>query len=303
MPAWQNRQPRVQPRKIATENRSCTVSARGTSGLAGYGHASRSISVCLRTRKGMPGRFGTTASIVPSSGTTTYVELRHVDGAADRQSPQQLVAAAGTVLGLPLPDHVGDREHDLLTVAEDGGVEEVGDRLGVERRVATREHDRVVVAAVDRVQRDAGEVEGVEHVRVAELGPEAQAKYVERAHGAVAVDGELRDVALAHDPLHVGPHRVRALGEDPVALVEDFVEDLHALVGQADLVGVGVHQSPPHRRALGSAVPVLDRGVQLAPDVLDRLLHGRKLRLQAREDAGDGHGGDTSEGRGSETIS
>jgi len=35
MPAWQKRQPRVQPRKISTENRSCTVSASGTSGLAG----------------------------------------------------------------------------------------------------------------------------------------------------------------------------------------------------------------------------------------------------------------------------
>ena len=35
IPAWQNRQPRVQPRKISTLNRSCTVSASGTSGLAG----------------------------------------------------------------------------------------------------------------------------------------------------------------------------------------------------------------------------------------------------------------------------
>ena len=35
MPAWQNRQPRVQPRKISTEKRSCTVSASGTSGLVG----------------------------------------------------------------------------------------------------------------------------------------------------------------------------------------------------------------------------------------------------------------------------
>ena len=35
IPAWQKRQPRVQPRKISTENRSCTVSASGTSGLAG----------------------------------------------------------------------------------------------------------------------------------------------------------------------------------------------------------------------------------------------------------------------------
>ncbi len=35
IPAWQNRQPRVQPRKISTLNRSCTVSASGTSGLRG----------------------------------------------------------------------------------------------------------------------------------------------------------------------------------------------------------------------------------------------------------------------------
>ena len=35
MPAWQNRQPRVQPRKISTLNRSCTDSASGTIGLAG----------------------------------------------------------------------------------------------------------------------------------------------------------------------------------------------------------------------------------------------------------------------------
>ena len=35
IPAWQKRQPRVQPRKISTLKRSCTVSARGTRGLAG----------------------------------------------------------------------------------------------------------------------------------------------------------------------------------------------------------------------------------------------------------------------------
>ena len=35
MPAWQNRQPRVQPRKISTLIRSCTLSAIGTSGCLG----------------------------------------------------------------------------------------------------------------------------------------------------------------------------------------------------------------------------------------------------------------------------
>ena len=104
------------------------------------------------------------------------VELRDVDAAADRQPVQQLVARrpGRAALGLPLADHLGDREHDLLAVTEHGGVEEVRDRLGVERRVPAGEHDRVLVAAVDGVQRDAGEVEGGEHVGVAELGREAR---------------------------------------------------------------------------------------------------------------------------------
>ncbi len=66
IPAWQNRQPRVQPRKISTLIRSCTVSASGTSGVFGYGQASRSMTVCLRTTAGTPGRFGVTAAIRPS---------------------------------------------------------------------------------------------------------------------------------------------------------------------------------------------------------------------------------------------
>ena len=35
MPAWQKRQPRVQPRKISTDMRSWTVSASGTRGCLG----------------------------------------------------------------------------------------------------------------------------------------------------------------------------------------------------------------------------------------------------------------------------
>src|ERR1035438_7216967 len=66
IPAWQNRQPRVQPRKISTLYRSCTVSATGTTGARGYGQASRSITVCFETVDGTQGRFGTTFEILPS---------------------------------------------------------------------------------------------------------------------------------------------------------------------------------------------------------------------------------------------
>ena len=235
-------------------------------------------------------------------GVHHVVEAGDVDVARDREAAQQLVATAGSVLGLPLPDDVGDREDDLLAVAEDGGVEELRDRLGVERRMASGQDDRVVLGAVGGAQRDAGEVERVDHVGVAELGGEAEPEEVEVTDRAVGVDGELRDGLLAQHPLHVRPHRVGALGDDPVALVEHLVEDLDALVGQADLVGVGVHQRPADGLATGllgagTAVPVLDRGVQLAADVLDRLGDSRQVRLEELEDGlssaqggGGGHG-------------
>ena len=71
MPAWQKRQPRVQPRKISTPMRSCTVSASGTNGFLGYGQESRSMSVCLRTRHGTSGRLGATRLMRPSSRYST----------------------------------------------------------------------------------------------------------------------------------------------------------------------------------------------------------------------------------------
>ena len=101
----------------------------------------------------------------------------------------------------------------------------------------------------------------------------------------MGVDGELRDAVLAHQRFQVGPHAVGALGEHALALVEHLVEDHDALVGQPDLVGVRVHQRP----ADVAGVPVLDGGVQLPADVLDRLLDVREKRFQAREDRLDRH--------------
>jgi hypothetical protein len=67
IPAWQNRQPRVQPRKISTLARSCTVSAIGTSGVFGYGQASRSTVVRFCTVRGTRGFVGATSAIAPSA--------------------------------------------------------------------------------------------------------------------------------------------------------------------------------------------------------------------------------------------
>src|SRR5436309_1690704 len=87
-------------------------------------------------------------------------------------------------------------------------------------------------------------------VRVDHIGGEQDAEQVERAHRPVRVDGDLRDAVLAHEPFQVGPDRVGALGQHVGPLVEDLVQDLHALVGPADLVRVRVHERPPDGRGV-----------------------------------------------------
>jgi len=95
----------------------------------------------------------------------------------------------------------------------------------------------------------------------------------------VAVHRELRDLVLPHQLLQVRPDAVGALGEHALALVQDLVEDHDALVGQPDLVCVGVHERPADIAGL----PGLDRGVELSTDVLDRLLHMREQGFELRE--------------------
>src|SRR5690606_20118718 len=97
------------------------------------------------------------------------VEAGDVDAAGARQAEEEFRAAAGTALGLPGADDAGDLQDGLLAVADDGAVDEVGDGLGLEGRVAAGDDDGVVERAVPGLQGDPGQVQGGEHVGVAEL--------------------------------------------------------------------------------------------------------------------------------------
>ena len=210
--------------------------------------------MCFATRYGTPGRLGVTRRIRPSAGT----RRRRTWARRPRRRPPAGAAARRVRPVGPRAFHsritVGDRQRDLLAVAQHGGVDEVGDRLGVEGGVTTGQHDRVVLAPIDRVQRHPGQVDRVQHVGVAELGGETDAEHVERADRTVVVEGELRHALLPHQLFQIGPDRVRPLGQDPVPLVEHLVQDRDALVGQSHLVRVRVHQAP----ADVDRVPVLD---------------------------------------------
>ena len=126
--------------------------------------------------------------------------------------------------------------------------------------------------------RHAREIDQVQQVRVDELGRQVEREHVEVARGTVGVDAEQRQTPRPQRRLHVGPRRVGALGDGVVALVQDLVKDLEPLVGEADLVGVGVDQeesNPAH-------LVVRPLAASLHSDVASGLLHPGQERFDPR---------------------
>ena len=203
-----------------------------------------------------------------SLGVRRLVERRHVDPLERGQPPAQAVARALRFRpDQPIPQHLVDLAHHLLAVAQHEGVDEVGQRFGVEGAVPTGQHQRVGGAPLGRVQRHTGQVDEVHHVGVDELGRQVEGEHVEGGRREVLLDAEEGHPGPAHRLLQIDPGGIRALGHRVRTLVEDLVEDLEALVGQSDLVGVGVEQQPGH---LPRAVIGVDRTL-FAADVARRL--------------------------------
>ena len=71
MPAWQKRQPSVQPRAISTETRSKMVSVEATGPSCGNGCALRSSTIARSMGKGSPGSIGPLTTRMPVSGSTS----------------------------------------------------------------------------------------------------------------------------------------------------------------------------------------------------------------------------------------
>ncbi|CAB4874077.1 unannotated protein [freshwater metagenome] len=84
----------------------------------------------------------------------------------------------------------------------------------------------------------------------------------------MAIDRELRHIGLAHQRLEIWPNRICALGKCIIALINYFVQNLHALIRCTDLVGIRVHKHPAHL----NGVPIFQGGIKFTTDVLDRLV-------------------------------
>ena len=103
-------------------------------------------------------------------------ERRDIHPTDAGKGSQQLAA----ILPIPRKVRVADLVDGVLAVSQQHGVEEVGQRLGVERAWTAGDHQRVATAAICGAQGNATQVQHCQQVRVRELVLQREADDVER---------------------------------------------------------------------------------------------------------------------------
>ena len=234
MPAWQKRQPAVQPRMTSMTARSWTASSTGTTGRRTGSLPENPMKIWRSAARAL--RPGT-----HTPGTA----------ASARRRASRLPAVIASTIAARL----------VLRLADEEGVEERCQRPRVGDGGAAAEDDGVFPIPLGGVQRHAGQVEHLEHVRVAELVREREAPEVALADRRERLQRPQRDAAGAHEVGHVRPRAVGPLGEGRRGVVDLTVEDLERRVGDPDLVHVRIGQYDAGVR------PGLDAGVELTARV------------------------------------
>ena len=91
------------------------------------------------------------AGFAPTRGGRRRTRRAYIDGTYTPGSRGELAEqrlASRPAGGLPVADDLGDLTDDLLAVAEHGHIDEVGERLRVERAVPTDHDQRMLRATV-----------------------------------------------------------------------------------------------------------------------------------------------------------
>ena len=216
------------------------------------GHNSRYIRVA--------GRVGTDGAVLIVGHV---IQRRHVHagnrGGGAVQERRARVAA--------LVPHGDIQLHDLrkhfLALTDVEQVEEVRDRLRVIGAGTAADHQRVLLAALARPDRDASQLQHIQHVGVAHLILQGKADEVEHRQRIAAFHRRQRQVVLLHLFLHIHPWVIDTLAPDALVQVQAVVQDADAEIGHTDLVGVGEAEGEPRtdRRPVLDDLPVLTPGV------------------------------------------
>jgi hypothetical protein len=166
----------------------------------------------------------------------------------------------------------------LFAVADEDQVHEIRQRLHVEHDRAAHDHERIVLGPGGRAERDAGQVEHLQHVGEGHLVLQREPHHVEVAERCLRLQRRQRPPVPPKGVGHVRPRAEDALGRRVVAGVDVRDQDAVPQMGHADLVHV---RETEGEGQLDVAV-VLDHLVPFAADVPCGPLHVRQDALEQR---------------------
>ena len=165
-----------------------------------------------------------------------------------------------------------DLHGHLLALAERDEVDEVRHRLAVVHCRTARDDERREVRAVGGANGQPRKIKHVQNGGERHLVADGKGNDVKLPDGVKGFQRVERDIRPAHLLLHVAPWGEAALAPHAGHVVHHAVENAHAEVGHADLVGIGKTE----RNAGIDPCLVLHHGVIFTADIARRFLHARQ---------------------------
>ena len=118
------------------------------------------------------------ANKIPSLIVDGHIERRHIDAVHAEQLRQEPAPSARSARCIPPNKAVADLGQYLLPLADDEEVEEGRYRLDVVNAWAAADDERHILTALLRIQRNARQIEHIQHIRVDHLILEREADEV-----------------------------------------------------------------------------------------------------------------------------
>ncbi|GBE57698.1 hypothetical protein BMS3Abin01_00619 [bacterium BMS3Abin01] len=174
------------------------------------------------------------------------------------------------ILTGPVPGLFTDMEHlrhHHLTITDDDEIEKGRHRMRVAGAGPPGEHQRVVLATVLPAQRHTGKIQHLQDIGIGKLVLQGDPPQIHPPYRLPALQHEQRYILVAHQRGHVGPGAVDPLRPGFAVVVDQGVKDLDRLVGDADLIDIGVAERYPE------CIFLLPDTANLAADIAGRLFH------------------------------
>ena len=222
--------------------------------------------------RAVPGRDGRHGAVLVIGHVVQagHVDTRQLRGGAEEVRLAPPLAAGAAVQLDQLHGHV-------LALAQAHKVDEVGQRLGVVHGGAAGNDQRRQAGTVSGVEGDMRQIQHVEDGGKRHLVANGKGHDVEIRDGVAGFQREKGHIRLSQLLLHVAPRGEHTLAPDAGQVVHDAVENAHAQIGHADLIGVG--------EAEGDAgvhlVFVFQNGVIFAAHIAGGLLYAGQDAFQS----------------------